>query len=449
MAVATTGRGSTGVGLTAAVTTDKETGERRLEAGAMVLADRGVVCIDEFDKMSENDRVTIHEVMEQQTVTIAKAGIHTSLNARCSVVAAANPIHSQYREHVSPRENIRLPDSLLSRFDLLFIMLDRSSESMDRKLSEHVLSLHSSDGIINESNDLFVDEEQQEVIDSPFILGSARRFGGNNSAAEGDLDMDIKSGGSNDPIDGSEDVLAMSFVKKFIHYARARMRPVLTSEAVEAIKAMYLAFRSKSSTEEKTLPVTPRTLESLIRLSCAHAKTRLSSVVEEQDALVAEELVRFSLYKEVLPRRNNKKTKKGAVGGEGDSSGNSTRSGGLDKENKTPETIDIIPTADTDIFGFTEEPPSTLAMGSIKATIESNSVSSPPLQPSEEEKGAVKSALLRIRSQSDSFVMIDPLLDLLRSDGFDSISSETVSAILLQMESANQLMFRDGIIFFL
>ena len=289
LAISTTGKGSSGVGLTAAVSMDPETNEKRLEAGAMVLADRGIVCIDEFDKMGENDRVAIHEVMEQQTVTIAKAGIHASLNARCSVLAAANPVYGQYDKSRRPQDNIGLPDSLLSRFDLLFIVLDQLDPVIDRRLSEHVIKSHQyrrpgtimEPEALHQASTLNLEDAEGHEQDTPVWQRGGR---GGATLSENDASS-------------SSDVLTKEFLRKYIHFAKKLPKPTLSEESMESISSAYATMRAKSGM--KNLPVTARTLETIIRLSSASAKTRLSKLVEVQDVDLATELINFVLFHEI------------------------------------------------------------------------------------------------------------------------------------------------------
>jgi len=279
LAVSTTGRGSSGVGLTASVVWSKATGDRHLEAGAMVLADRGVVCIDEFDKMSTNDRTAIHEVMEQQTVTIAKAGMHVQLNARCSVVAAANPIYGTFDDSMSIEKNIHLPDSLLSRFDLIFLVRDLTEPQEDRRIARQVLrQLRYRGTRAAESG-----RANSEVVEpeAPSRL------------AEDPTEVFIRA----NLYEGKE-VMTVDFLKKLLKYCKDKAKPDLSSAAVQSLAEFYRDLRQKwkedLSSNRANLPVTTRLLESAIRLATAHAKLKLRPEVLIEDVEVAKELILLS-----------------------------------------------------------------------------------------------------------------------------------------------------------
>jgi len=292
IAVNTTGRGSSGVGLTAAVTIDKETGERHLEAGAMVLADKGLVCIDEFDKMDDGDRVAIHEVMEQQTVTIAKAGIHASLNARCSVIAAANPIYGDYDRTLPAARNIGMPDTLLSRFDLLFVVLDHKDPVIDKKVAERVIRNHSyKEANSQPTHNMFQDEYfiEPDIIEDGELEKETQVYERNNPILYGNID---------------HDVVTTKFLKKYISYAKKAPVPVLDKDSLEFITQAYKTLRQKGEdtkfANQKKLPVTVRTLETLIRLATAHSRLKISNggTITPDDLQVALKLMNFAIFDE-------------------------------------------------------------------------------------------------------------------------------------------------------
>jgi replicative DNA helicase Mcm len=235
----TSGRGTTAAGLTAAVIREKG-GGMSLEAGALVLADKGIACIDEMDKMRPEDRVAIHEAMEQHTVSVAKGGIVATLNARTAILAAANPALGRYEPHRTVAENISLPVTILSRFDLIFVLRDVPNKEADSKMSEHILEMH--------------------------------RKG----------------------LSPAESPIPLELFRKYVSYAKG-IKPVLTPEALQRLKDFYLAMRSASESEGSPVAITARQLESLVRVAEARARAALRKGVSAEDAEASIAIMKRSL----------------------------------------------------------------------------------------------------------------------------------------------------------
>jgi len=235
----TSGRGTTAAGLTAAVIREKG-GSMSLEAGALVLADKGIACIDEMDKMRPEDRVAIHEAMEQHTVSVAKGGIVATLNARTAILAAANPSLGRYEPHRTVAENISLAVMLLSRFDLIFVLRDVPDKEADGRMTEHILEIH-------------------------------RR---GSSPVEVQVDIEL--------------------MRKYVSYAKG-IKPVLGTEALKRLSDFYLAMRGASETEGSPVAITARQLESLVRIAEAIARVALRKEVTAEDAEAAIAIMKRSL----------------------------------------------------------------------------------------------------------------------------------------------------------
>jgi replicative DNA helicase Mcm len=262
----TSGKSSSAAGLTAAAVKD-EFGEGRwtLEAGALVLADKGLACIDELDKMNDQDRSSIHESLEQGTISVAKAGITATLQSRCAVLGAANPKYGRFDENRNIAEQIDLPPALLSRFDAIFTMTDRPDSDYDRSVASHILKVHRRGEVMQHESPENVPQE----VDAAEIMNDSK---------------------------GLVPSMERDFLRKYVAYSK-RIIPVMSDEAMKTLEGYYVSIRKLGEGEEASVPITARQLEALIRLSEASARARLSPIVSADDSSRAIKIVEYYLGK--------------------------------------------------------------------------------------------------------------------------------------------------------
>jgi 1108aa long hypothetical cell division control protein len=249
----------------AAVKDDFGEGRWTLEAGALVLADLGQACIDELDKMTDQDRSSMHEAMESQTISVAKAGITATLQCRCSLLGAANPKYGRFEEHQYIADQINMPPALLSRFDLIFALTDKPSAEKDKNITNHILKAHRR-GQVRKYND-----------DIPFIEGV-------------DTEKILSDTSTMKPI------FERDFFRKYVAYSK-RINPIMSDEAMKTISDYYLRIRKQGEAEGASVPITARQLEAFVRLSEASARARLSTLVTVDDAQRAVNAVEYYLHK--------------------------------------------------------------------------------------------------------------------------------------------------------
>ncbi|KAJ8754157.1 hypothetical protein K2173_002056 [Erythroxylum novogranatense] len=271
------GNATTNAGLTVAVVKDAVTSDYAFEAGAMVLADGGLCCIDEFDKMSAEHQALL-EAMEQQCVSVAKAGLLASLSARTSILAAANPVGGHYNRAKTVNENLKMSAALLTRFDLVFILLDKPDEVQDKRVSDHIMSLHAGHG------------ERSSAAKKQRIASQ------NDGGIDTTIGCSLVSRLRLDPRKDSDfSPLPSPLLRKYIAYARNYIFPRMSRPAAEVLQKFYLRLRDRNTSADGT-PITARQLESLVRLAEARARIELREEITAQDAMEVVEIMKESLY---------------------------------------------------------------------------------------------------------------------------------------------------------